>query len=349
MIRKKVDLVCSQLSRHKDSGEVLAINDVWSAFAGDVITEYSFGLCYNHLESSGCKENFHDAFMAVSEFGHVALQFPWVHPVSLPFHLVRLRMLTSLKVLNLLPHSITEKMNPPLSMLLKLQRVRHLVERVGFGQLMTPLKDVRAIISRIASGEDQAYKQSSHPTIFHEVLQSDLPPQEKALRRLGDEAQTIIGAGLETTAWALSTACFHIINQPRVYARLRDELCKALPDPSAPTDWLQLEKLPYLGACIREGIRLSYGVSARNPRVPDKPIMYKDWVIPAGTPVSMTIIDVHHDEGLYPDSHSFVPERWLDNPKASNGSPLDRYFVAFGKGARSCLGIKHVESLPFVD
>lgn len=131
VIREKLDLVYGQLSRFKDSGEVLNINDLWSAFAGDVITEYSFGFCYNQLESSGCKENFHAAFMAVGEFGHVALQFPWVQPVSLPFHLLKLRVLTSLKIMKSLPDSITEKMNPPLSILLQLQRVRLLVEGVG--------------------------------------------------------------------------------------------------------------------------------------------------------------------------------------------------------------------------
>jgi cytochrome P450 len=69
---------------------------------------------------------------------------------------------------------------------------------------------------------------------------------------------------------------------------------------------------------------------------------YKDYLIPAGTPVSMTSVDVHHDERIYPNSRSFIPERWLDNPKTENGSNLNRYFVAFGKGARSCLGIKYV-------
>ena len=56
----------------------------------------------------------------------------------------------------------------------------------------------------------------------------------------------------------------------------------------------------------------------------------------------MTIIDVHHDEHIYPNSRSFIPERWLENPKTENGANLNRYFVAFGKGARSCLGIKYV-------
>lgn len=56
----------------------------------------------------------------------------------------------------------------------------------------------------------------------------------------------------------------------------------------------------------------------------------------------MTIIDVHHDERIYPNSRSFIPERWLENPKTEYGTNLNRYFVAFGKGARSCLGIKYV-------
>jgi cytochrome P450 len=178
------------------------------------------------------------------------------------------------------------------------------------------------------------------------VLESDLPPEEKGLQRLGDEAQTIVGAGLETTAWALTHAMFHIINQPETLRKLQNELRTAIPDSTAVLDWPHLEELPYLGACIKEAVRLSYGVSTRNPRIsPDKPMKYKSWNIPAGTPVSMTTVDVHHDEDVYPNSHSFIPERWLNNPKAENGSSLDRYFVAFGKDARSCLGIKYVTSV----
>ena len=64
-----------------DDGRVLAINKVWNAFAGDVITEYSFGFNYDHLGSDDFDQTFHSAFMAVSEFGHIALQFPWVTPV----------------------------------------------------------------------------------------------------------------------------------------------------------------------------------------------------------------------------------------------------------------------------
>jgi hypothetical protein len=56
-------------------------------------------------------------------------------------------------------------------------------------------KDLKTTISKIANGKTE---KSEHPTIFHEVLESDLPPEEKGLQRLGGEVQMTIGAGLET-------------------------------------------------------------------------------------------------------------------------------------------------------
>lgn len=157
---------------------------------------------------------------------------------------------------------------------------------------------------------------------------------------MADEAQTVVGAGIETTAWALSVGTFHILDKPPIRKRLHEELVQALPDPSAMPDWQTLEKLPYLKACITESLRLSYGISARNPRVVDEPVQYGKWIIPPRTVTSLTIPDIHHDENIYPDSHSYIPERWLGSPKTPNGSPLDRYFLTFGKGTRSCIGIK---------
>lgn len=104
---------------------------------------------------------------------------------------------------------------------------------------------------------------------------------------------------------------------------------------------MPFETLPYLRGCIKEGIRLSLSVSARNPRVLNEPLMWREWVIPAGTPISMTIADVYLNDDYFPEATTFKPERWLgDAPKAPDGNPLEKYFVAFGKGPRSCLGIK---------
>jgi cytochrome P450 len=193
------------------------------------------------------------------------------------------------------------------------------------------------------NGEDKAQANSQYPTIFHELLESNLPPEEKSLIRLDDEALGTIGAGATTIAWALVTASFHLLKNPSILKKLQTELKAAIPDPTIEPDLPQLEKLPYLSACIQEGIRLSYGLAVRHARISqDKATKYKAWTIPAGTPVSMTIVDVHHDEHIYPNSRSFIPERWLDNPKTEEGESLSRYFVSFGKGSRSCIGIKYV-------
>lgn len=83
VIKDKVELMCKAIRAHSETGEVLVLSDAFSAFSGDVITEYCFGFCYNHLESPGFKENFHPTFMALAKFSHLVLQFPLVFPVSL--------------------------------------------------------------------------------------------------------------------------------------------------------------------------------------------------------------------------------------------------------------------------
>ena len=179
-------------------------------------------------------------------------------------------------------------------------------------------------------------------TIFHEMLTQDVPSEELDPLRLRDEAQTIVGAGLTTTAWSLTNACFYIIEKPEIQDKLRQELTEAIPDIHA-TDafnYLKLESLPYLRGCVKEGIRLGIGVSARMHRIWKTGLPYGDWVIPPGTIVSMNHQDIMFDPQIFPKPTEIVPERWIGHPKAPDGSSLERYFVPFGKGDRQCLGIK---------
>lgn len=189
---------------------------------------------------------------------------------------------------------------------------------------------------------DEKIAKSTHPTVFQELISGTLPASEKATLRLQDEAQLVVAAGVTTTGWALSTAAYHITTNPDVLKALRTELETALPDPKTPLSWTELERLPYLTGCVREAVRMSYAVTTRNPRLFNKELVYEKWVIPARTPVSMTIVDVNDDEAIFPSPQEFRPERWINPPKTPDGSSLERYFVGFGKGSRSCLGIKYV-------
>lgn len=107
--------------------------------------------------------------------------------------------------------------------------------------------------------------------------------------------------------------------------------------------WTELEKKSYLWAIINEGLRLTYGISPRTPRVArDEHLVYQkgDWnyVVPKGTPIGMSAAIQHHLEDIFPNSEEFVPERWLGRGGERNQG-LERYMVSFNRGSRQCLGM----------
>jgi cytochrome P450 len=61
-----------------------------------------------------------------------------------------------------------------------------------------------------------------------------------------------VGAGLESIRRALTVGSFHIINNPSILKRLRDELEIAIPNPDEMPPLVELKRLPYLTACIEE-------------------------------------------------------------------------------------------------
>ncbi|KAK2756502.1 hypothetical protein FQN54_005395 [Arachnomyces sp. PD_36] len=304
-VREYVDLLCQRLSEFAGNSQPMVISDVYPAFTGDIIMNYAFGFCYNQLQSPNF-DSFHEAYLALGLPGHINGQFPWFGAL-----------------VNSIPDRYVEKIQPATASLLRLKR------------------DLWDLVGDTIRTENQpsSDKLTSTPTIFHGVLHSDLSPSDKQQARLTDEAVIVVGAGIETTGYALTVGTFHIANTPHIYDRLHGELVTAFPDPNTIPNLLDLEKLPYLKACIQESLRLSYGLSARNPRRHARDLRYKGWTIPAHTTVSMTVSNVHHDEEIFPDSHAFVPERWLGDPRTGDGTPLERYLVAFGRGPRICLGM----------
>lgn len=133
-------------------------------------------------------------------------------------------------------------------------------------------------------GRKQQMKNSgNHPTIFHELLFSDLPQQEKTFDRLRQEGISVLGAGTETTAWTLSVTTFYILSNPAIHSRLINELRPVFGKAGGRPSWTQLEQIPYLHGVISEGLRLSFGVTGPLPRIaPDEVLGLEDWMIPAG-------------------------------------------------------------------
>jgi cytochrome P450 len=133
-------------------------------------------------------------------------------------------------------------------------------------------------------------------------------------QQLHNELTTLITAGHETTATAISWGVELLTHNPEVMRRVRDG------DDA------------YLDAVVKEVLRIRAPAPIAAGRYLLEPFRIGEWTIPAGMPIIVDGYGVHHDPAVYPDPYRFRPERFL-------GEQPDPYsFLAFGGGAHRCIG-----------
>jgi cytochrome P450 len=140
-------------------------------------------------------------------------------------------------------------------------------------------------------------------------------------RELRDELLTLVLAGHETTANSLSWTWERLVRTPEAHDRLRD----AVRGGSDAVSQKVVEET------IQEGMRSRPVIPIIGRRV-KVPWRLGEYAVPADTPVTMSILLVHHREDVYPDPFAFRPERW-DGVK-----PGTYTWIPFGGGIRRCLG-----------
>ncbi|PYI04016.1 putative cytochrome P450 [Aspergillus sclerotiicarbonarius CBS 121057] len=306
MIQKNVDLICNRLANeYAGAGKVVCLNELFASYVIDSIMTYAFNRSYGFLSAPDFATAFTRSIQNFKDFAHIAQQFPF---------LVRL--------FRMLPTSAIAVLRPGMESVVMFQEELH--------------SHVRQVLSSHAKGSSEGQE----GTIFYELLNGNLPPEDLTIPRLNDEALSIVGAGIETTKMSSVVTTFHVLHNPEILCRLQAELDEAIPDPSNLPPLSTLEQLPYLGACIQEGIRLAYGTTARSQRISrHEALQYEDWVIPPNVMVSMDNYHMNHDESVFPDSFTYKPERWLGNPRGPTGEKsLTRYLSSFGRGTRMCAG-----------
>jgi cytochrome P450 len=146
---------------------------------------------------------------------------------------------------------------------------------------------------------------------------------------LHDELMTLLIAGHETTASALTWALYWVCRLPEV----RDKLLQELDNGFDEADLSCLAKLPYLNAVCQETLRI-YPIGILTfIRVVNLPFQLMGYKFEPETLLVSCIYLTHRREDLYPEPEKFKPERFLERQY----SPYE--YLPFGGGNRRCIGM----------
>lgn len=157
-------------------------------------------------------------------------------------------------------------------------------------------------------------------------------------------------AGADTTAITIRSAIYYSLRNPRVWARLTEEIQASTLD--APPAYKDAKALPYVEAVVREALRVLPGVSMTMERYVPKggfTLPNGDY-LPEGTVVGMNPYITGRNKSVYgEDAEEFRPERWLRDEAAGESEAafqvrlirMNKADLSFGAGSRVCIG-KHI-------
>ena len=106
-----------------------------------------------------------------------------------------------------------------------------------------------------------------------------------------EEGIVMFVAGTDTTATSLTFTFHHLLQQPQVYRKLQEEIRTITPTLDSRPTVEELDNLPFLNACVREGLRISSPSRFRMPRtVPDGGWTFKDQYFPPNVRVVPSVL-----------------------------------------------------------
>lgn len=290
------------LSQKHVAGKSCDLLFAFRCFTVDTIVDFCFAQSVNAIDEPDFKAPIVEAMDASLPTFHIFKHFPFFR-----------------KIIFSLPPWLAIKASP------KTTGLTHLQVILG--------KQVRDVTSDPASLQD-----TPHPTIYHRLLNPEFQkgaPITDATS-LYEEAQTMVFAGGVTVGDTLMTGHFHILDQPELYERLRNEVVSVWHEINDPPSFEAFETLPLLTATIKESLRVGPGATSPLLRiVPPSGATIAGIFVPGGTIVGMASTFVHQSEDIFASAAKFDPYRWLSN----DSKGLEHHLVAFSRGPRSCLGI----------
>ncbi|KAL0262351.1 hypothetical protein SLS55_003797 [Diplodia seriata] len=168
------------------------------------------------------------------------------------------------------------------------------------------------------------------------------------LEEMHADGSTLMVAGTETTATLLSGLTYHLLRHPDKLRALATEIRDAFARPED-MDMASLARLPYLHACLEEGLRMYPPVPVGLPRiVPAGGRVVCGKPVPQGTSVYLSHYAAYRSARNFCEPDAFVPERWLGREEGDGEGRRDPKYAEdvlavvepFSYGPRNCIGKK---------
>jgi cytochrome P450 len=177
---------------------------------------------------------------------------------------------------------------------------------------------IYAEIAERREASDLAERDDIMSLLLQATHEDGSPMSDSELR---DELLTLLVAGHETTANALSWAVERLCRHPAQMERLTEEV--------------RAGQEIYLQATIQETLRLRPVISIVLRKL-QEPMELGGRVLPAGASIVPSIHLVHRRADIYEEPNEFRPERFIE---AEGGRAPGTYtWIPFGGGIRRCLG-----------
>lgn len=206
---------------------------------------------------------------------------------------------------------------------------RHLpsLRRVKFRQAHRILDDIVNVLIR------KQQERSNGSDNFLSLLESQLdlsdPHHQEQVR---DEIMTLLLAGHETTACALTWTLYQIGNRPDVQTKMQEEITSILG--GRVPEYEDVAKLKFTKMVLDESLRL-YPPVWLIPRRAHNDDSVNGYPISAGSEVLICPYSLHRHPGYWDNPESFDPERF----STRRDDELFKYvYLPFGAGPRYCVG-----------
>ena len=211
-------------------------------------------------------------------------------------------------------------------------RAASYLEKPSHPRLIQSVSELSALVDRIIQQRKRDFKDAGDLLSSLIMARDEHTGATMGDEQLRSQIMTLMLAGYETTASALTWTWSLLSKHPWAMERVRQEAHDALQG-RAPC-YGDIDRLPYIRMVLNESMRLYPPAWTLGRRA-----LGEDWIggyrVAPGTVIAICIYTLHRHRAFWAQPEKFNPERF--SPENSAGRHKFAY-VPFGAGPRQCIG-----------